>query len=116
MCVVPRFDGLIPGGHVVPVAECARELALQTSSPAVPTFVVGQSVQDCSVGCLLQVHVKSCVDPQSRFMNLLRAVLPLEVPPDLFDEVWRQRVWIVMYLQSYRSIPGCRTLCSANSL
>src|SRR5438067_5823027 len=85
------------------------------SSPAVPTFVFGQSVQNCSVGRLLQVHVKSCVNSQSRFMNLLGAVLPLEVPPDLFDEIWRQRVWIVMYLQSYRGILGCRTLCFADS-
>src|SRR3954447_12947042 len=85
------------------------------SSPAVSTFVVGQSVQDCSVGCLLQVHIKSCVNSQSRFMNLLGAVLPLEVSPDLFNKVWRHRVWIVMYLQSNGGILGCQTLFFADS-
>src|SRR3954447_10144526 len=84
------------------------------SSPAVPTFVVGQSVQNCGVGRLLQVQVKSCVNSQSRFMNLLCAVLPLQVPPDLFNKVWRQRVWIVMYLQPNRGILGCRTLYFAD--
>src|SRR5437588_6286755 len=85
------------------------------SSPAVPTFVVGQSVQDCSVSSLLQVHVKGCVNSQSRFMHLLGAVLPFEVSPDLFDKIWRQRVWIVMYLQFYRGILGCQPLRPADS-
>src|SRR3954449_12842384 len=85
------------------------------NSPAAPTFVVGQSVQHCSVGGSLQVHVKSCVNSQSRFMNLLGAVLPLQVLSDLFNKVGRHRVWVVMYLQSNRGILCCRTLCFTDS-
>src|SRR5271155_1682888 len=113
MCVVAEFDRLVRVGRAA--AGCACEHAWQTSSPTVAAFVVGQSTQECVVGRLLQVQVKSCVNSESRFMNLLCTVLFFQVLSDLFDEVWRQPVWIIVYAQSYGCIPGCRTVGFADS-
>src|ERR1700733_11207261 len=74
--------------------------------PSMPPFVCAEPIEYCLIRGLLQVNVKRGVNFQSAFMHLVGSILIFQIAPDLFHEVRRQRVGIMLQTQSNRLASG----------
>src|SRR5215467_12287445 len=64
--------------------------------PSMTALIGCETVQHRLIGSSLQVHVERCMHPQATLVNLVTPVLVLKVTPNLFHEVRRQGVRIML--------------------
>ena len=76
--------------------------------PSVTALVGGQAVEHSLIRSLLHVNIERGIDFQSAFVHLIGAVLVLQIAPDFFDEIRRQRIGIVREMQGQRLGAGVR--------
>src|SRR2546421_9032735 len=82
----------------------------QMSFPSVPALVGGKAIEHRLVGGFLQVHVERGVNLQPALMDLVSAVLPLQVAANLFDKVRSERIRIVRQMENNWSAAGVSCL------
>ena len=81
-------------------------------APAVPAFIRGQTIEQSPVRGFLQIHIERRVYAQAAFVNLVTAILRLQVAPDFFDVVRRQRIRIFLQVEHNRLALRIRRLSS----
>src|ERR1700722_11046982 len=67
--------------------------------PSVAALVGGQSVEHSLVGSALQVHIERSVDAQAALKDAIVTVFILEIAADVFDEIWGERIRIVLQMK-----------------
>ena len=67
--------------------------------PSMAALICGNAVKHGLVGGPLQIHIERGVDPQTAFMDLVAAIFVLEVSPNLFHVVGRERVRIMLHIE-----------------
>ena len=62
---------------------------LQAALPSMPALIGGESIQHRLLRGVLQVQVERRIHAQARAVDLIGAVLALQLPSHLFDKIWR---------------------------
>src|SRR5580698_5981687 len=73
----------------------------QFSVPAMAALVGGEAVEQSLMRGFLQIHIERGVNTESAFEYLVAAILGFEIAADLFDVVRRERVLILLEVESY---------------
>ena len=103
MDVPVDFGRLVPIEALIFVENGAlREDVHQLALPSVTALVRGQSIEHGLVRCLLHIEVQRRVHPQAAFVNLIAAVLALEIAANFLDEVRRDRIRIALQVEDGR--------------
>ena len=86
----------------------------EMAAPAMAALVDGEAVEQHLARQLLQIHVERGVNPQTVFVHLIAAIFRLEIAPDFFHIVRRQRIRIFLQVEHDRLALGFRCLRCGN--
>ncbi len=79
-----------------------RQNIFEMALPSMPSLVGSGAVEYSLIGRALQVEIERGVDAETRAMDLVHAVLMLQLPPHLLDEVGRLAVGWRLQMQAQR--------------